>query len=383
MATADTPDGKPLYTQLRKGRWYWEPPLRLRRSHKLEVKPLGSEQSAAWAYARKLNQELANLEPASAVPGTVTWIFDRFFASEKFAALAPATQRDYRWLAKVLGDLPMGAKPLGSYSARAVKARHADTVYAAIVADRGHSAGHYACRFARRVWKWAGRLDFVDPHPNPWASMGLTAVPQRHAVWTRQQVDQVIAAAGQAGVPSIGLAVLIAYWLGHRQSDVLGLTWTALDARERETAKTKARVPIVAAAYPELAAALAAERARQKADAPSTHVVLSEASKAPWNRFTFVHEFRRIARAAGIPDTLQFRDLRATAQTELADSGASVIEMGTHSGHKTAQMARRYARPTAQQFQRAAAKRLAAQNSTDTSDGTRDGTTEPNVTKSL
>jgi len=57
---------------------------------------------------------------------------------------------------------------------------------------------------------------------------------------------------------------------------------------------------------------------------------------------------------------LQFRDLRATALTELSDAGADVIDLSTHSAHETTQMARRYVRRTATQFSRAAAKRLAA-----------------------
>lgn len=55
---------------------------------------------------------------------------------------------------------------------------------------------------------------------------------------------------------------------------------------------------------------------------------------------------------------------------------ADLIDMSTHTTHKTVQMARRYARPTAEQFQRAAAKRLAGQNKAGTGDGTADGSTE-------
>ena len=68
--------------------------------------------------------------------------------------------------------------------------------------------------------------------------------------------------------------------------------------------------------------------------------------------------------------------------TELADAGADVIDMSTHSTHKTMEMARRYARPTAAQFDRAASKRVAARkNKTVTDDGTPDGTTEPESAK--
>lgn len=361
MASPADSDGKPLYTQLRKGRWYWEPPLRLRRSHGLEVTALGADQTAAWAYARKLNRALVGRDPAAPVPGTVAWLFEEFFASDRFAGLAVSTQGDYRWLARRLGDMPIGMQNLGRLNARSVKPRHADAIYARLRVESGHTTAHYACRFARRVWKWAGRRELVDPHPNPWAGMELAGVPARHAQWSHPEVTAFVVTAATMGRPSLGLAVLLAYYLGHRQSDVLGLTWTALDVGERQTGKTGARVPIVAAAYPELAVALAQERTRQgTAETASTHVVVWETTQRPWQADWFRHEFRRVAQAAEIPPALQFRDLRATAATELSDAGADVIALSTHTGHLTTEMARRYARRTPEQFRQAAAKRLAA-----------------------
>jgi integrase len=358
----DSPDGtKPRYTQLRKGRWYWEPPLRLRRSHGLVVQALGADQAAAWAYARKLNRDLAGLDPDQAAPGTVTWLFERFFASDRFAGLALSTQKDYRWLARRLGEVSLGSVPLGRVNALSVRPRHADRIYQLLKETSGHATAHYACRFARRVWKWAGRRELVAAHPNPWAGMELAGLTQRHQRWTAEQVLAVVEASVEMGRASVGLAVLLAYWLGHRQGDVLALTWTALEDGHRHTNKTGVRVPIVAAAYPELAAALAAERARQEgANLASTHVVVCEMTGRPWLPDTFRHEFRRVAVAAGLPGDLQFRDLRATATTELADAGADVVALSTHTGHLTVEMARRYTRRTADGFQRAAAQRLAA-----------------------
>jgi integrase len=360
LASSETPASeKPRYTQRRRGRWYWEPPLRLRKSHQLEVKALGADQVAAWAYARKLNKELAGLDPDAAPPGTVTWLFEQFFAGERFKSLAAGTQRDYRWIARTLGTVPVGNQTLGRLQARAIRPRHADSIYAALLKEKGHSAAHYACRVARRVWKWAGRRELVEQNANPWSDMELKSIPQRHQRWTAEQVRAVVAKSAEEKAGSIGLAVLLAYWFGHRQADVLGLTWAALDAEDRETAKTGARVPMVVSAYPELAEVVQIERLRQEAGSKSDHIVVCEATGRRWNRYNFTHEFRRIATLAGIPTDLQFRDLRATAATELADGGASVIEMSTHSGHKTVQMARRYARPTSEQFESAAAKRLA------------------------
>jgi integrase len=372
LASAD----KPKYTQLRKGRWYWEPPLRLRKANGLNVKALGSDQAEAWAYASKLNAELDGLDPGAAVPGTVAWLFGEFFKSDRFASLAKSTQGDYRWLAKRLGALLTGERSVGQLSCRVIRARHADALHAILLKESGHSAAHYACRFARRVWKWAARKEFVDPMmPNPWASMELSGISQREQYWSPAQVETFKAAAVENCRPSLGLAVSLAYWLGHRQGDVLTLTWTSLDAGWRKTNKTKARAVLVPKAYPELEVEIIAERARQAASStPSTHVVVCEMTGRPWQEDTFRHEFRRIATIAGIPADLQFRDLRATAATELADAGADVIDLSTHTTHKTAEMARRYARRTPEQFQRAAAKRLAARNKPKTDDGTGDGT---------
>ncbi len=343
---------------LRKGRWYWEPPARLRASHGLKVASLGPDAPIAWAMARQLNQQFAGLPSAAKTPGTVEWMFEQFFEGEKFDTLAANTQRDYRWLAKRLCGLEIAGNRLGSLPARSVKARHADKLYATLVKD-GATAAHYACRFARRVWKWAGRRDLVDAHPNPWSGMELPTLKPRQQRWTRAQVLAVVEKAAEMGAPSIGLAVLIAYEFGHRQGDVLGLTWAAVDTGSRQTSKTGVMVPLVPASYPEVAAALAVARAARAA-VPSTHLIICETTGLPWGADHFRHEFRAVADAAGIPSTLQFRDLRATAATELADAGADLIEMSTHTGHLTTQMARRYARRTTAQFESAAAKRIKA-----------------------
>jgi hypothetical protein len=345
-----------------KGSWYWDPPDRLRKSHNLRTKALGKNQEAAWAMARTLNRDNLQLGPDAPVVGTVKWLLEAFLASDRFKQLADKTQRDYRYIARsVLAPLEVASKTLGQYQARAIRARHADGVYAVLKADRGHALAHYACRLARRIWKWGGRRDLVDRADNPWTGMELRSIPQRQQRWTQEQIAAVCAKARELKRPSVALATSIAYWLAHRQGDVLTLTWSTLDAGELATKKTGTVVPIDAAAYPELQALIEAERERQKAPGAvaSTHVVVCEMTQRPWVDFTFQHEFRAIARAAGIPDDLQFRDLRATAMTEIYDADVGDIPASTHTGHETASMRRRYARRTVEQFRNAAEQRVA------------------------
>jgi Phage integrase family len=352
VSSGSAPD-RPLHVKQVKGRWYWDPPDRLRRALNLKTVALGADQGNAWAYAAKLNAEHLQLGPTAARVGSVRWVFAKFLESERAKSLADSTRRDYKWLAeRVIQPVRVGSLLVADMPAMGIKARHADRIYELIAQERGHATGHYATRFARRVWKWAARRELVDA-TNPWAGMELRSLPKRTQLWTPELVRDVVAAAEKGGRPSLGLATVLGYWLGYRQADILGLTWTALKEGFVETAKTGRRLPVDVTAYPELEAAL------RGLDRTSTQVVIREGSSGPYQRHTFSHEWRAVADAAGVPRTLQFRDLRATALTELADSGADIIPMSTHSGHQTVQMARRYARPTADQFRAAAEKRVA------------------------
>ncbi|MBB2157023.1 tyrosine-type recombinase/integrase [Gluconacetobacter diazotrophicus] len=339
-----------------KGRWYWDPPDRLRRSHNLKTVSLGADQAAAWAYARRLNKDHLSLGEGEAPVGTVAWMIEAFLSSDRFNGLAESTRRDYRWLGRdVLAKIEVPPTTLGSMPAMSIKPRHADFIYTLIRDERGPSTAHYACRFARRLWHWGGRREIVGS-VNPWSGMELQNPKARTALWTSAQVAAVVAQAEKEGYPSIGLATLLAYWLGHRQADILALTWTALDAGLVETRKTNRVLPIDVSAYPLLQEAL------QGTKRSSTHVVVYEGTRRPYNKYTFGHLWRAVATRALIPKALQFRDLRATAITELSDAGADVIELSTHSGHETVAMARRYARRTPEQFRRAAKKRAEGRN---------------------
>lgn len=376
IAPVASPNEKPPNVKLKKGRWYWEPSTKIQTMTGAKSKPLGSDQPNAWALARKLNAELATMQNGANPPGTVAWVFDQFFETDKFRGLARSTQIDYRWLAKCLGAVKMGNQGLGAFPAMSVRARHADVVIANINAARGHSTSHYCARFARRVWSWAGRKEFVT-RDNPWSGMELKGIPERDQVWSRDEVAAFIAAAAASKTPSIAVATRVAYAFGHRKIDVLSMPWESLEAEERDTSKTNVKLPVVAASYPVLYSALEVERARQDdAPSPSTLIVRCELNHGAWQVDVFSRYFRTIANAAGIRKELQFRDIRATAATELKDAGADIIDMSTHTGHKTVSMARRYARRTPEQFQRAAGLREGKrhENEANTASGTASGT---------
>jgi hypothetical protein len=102
------------------------------------------------------------------------------------------------------------------------------------------------------------------------------------------------------------------------------------------------------------------KEAEARAAAAATWVVISETTGRPCNTFTFSRDWLRIAGAADVPADLQFGNLRAIALTELSNSGADPLHLRTHGGHDTLRVQARDLRPTIEQFQTAAAKRLRA-----------------------
>jgi len=140
LATGDKQ--KPEYVQFRKGRWYWEPSKRLRRDHGLETTALGADMGAAWAYAEKLNEHARQLAPGAGAPGTVQWIFEQFFLTEKFNSLGATTQRDYRWILRMLSEAKFAGKPVAERGAKSLKARHADSIFTLLRDKHSPAAAH-------------------------------------------------------------------------------------------------------------------------------------------------------------------------------------------------------------------------------------------------
>ena len=80
-------------------------------------------------------------------------------------------------------------------------------------------------------------------------------------MWTPEQMEAVVIKAPALGKGAIALAVRMAYAFSYRRGDVLSLTPAMLDDAARKTSKTKITLPMVQSGYPELEAALKAERA--------------------------------------------------------------------------------------------------------------------------
>jgi integrase len=134
------------------------------------------------------------------------------------------------------------------------------------------------------------------------------------------------------GYPSVGLCALLCMELVQRPGDILNLRWGAYEKRNgtwyiRQT-KRGAVVRVPETQRPRTALLSAKQVALQKSTGDINELlVCPTVTGKRWQRRNFTGTVRRIAKATGLPDDLQIRDLRRTGATKAASAGATSLEL--------------------------------------------------------
>jgi hypothetical protein len=79
---------------------------------------------------------------------------------------------------------------------------------------------------------------------------------------------------------------------------------------------------------------------------------------AEYAEHAYAREWRRVARAAGIPDNVCNFDVRAGAFSEADDAGADIDLIRSAAGHNKASITARYIRGTTGKSRKVASKRI-------------------------
>ena len=183
--------------------------------------------------------------------------------------------------------------------------------------------------------------------------------PAREAAPSYEQMRAFIAAAYEAGRPSMALVAAAMFDTSLRQTDVIGkwepiarsadqtgyvhhgrrwiggLVWQ--DIRSGELTKRTTKTGAVLKVRVADCSLLSMEIARVPDDQRIGPMIIDEQTGRPYRHRWFAAIWRRIARKAGIPDSIWSRDTRAGAITEAFDAGAElehVRQMATHSDPK-------------------------------------------------
>ena len=145
--------------------------------------------------------------------------------------------------------------------------------------------------------------------------------------------DALIAACDESAFPALGTIVRFALATGARKGEILGLLWSSVDltrrtARFLDTKNGESRTVPLAAHAIELLKKWKRER-------------LPTGAVFPFPSAT-VHKYWRKALVVAKLKDFRFHDLRHSAASYLAMSGASLMDIAAILGHKTLAMVKRY-----------------------------------------
>jgi integrase len=226
-----------------------------------------------------------------------------------------------------------------------------------------------------RIDRILSKVSFEAPKPRT-AFMGVA------------DVEKLLAAAEEAGRPSLGLGTAIQYECALRQRDVIGewepidddgpssslvlrgrqwvngLTWSDISddwVMTKTTTKTGAIVSFDLRLCP-LAFRLLSAVPAEKRFGP---LIVDETAGRPYAEHAYHREWRKVANAAKIPPGVWNMDARAGAATEADDAGASIEGVRRAMGHQDPKTTARYIRgPGLEQSRRVATLRVAHRNKT-------------------
>lgn len=342
-----------------------------------------------WRQAQDMTaSELQQASLTGPVYGTLDWVVVQFQKDPKYTSTRPKTRRGYdQGLQLVCDYRTRTGRRLGDLPAAKLEEQHVDLLYqdlqwveekegdGNIVRRRRLPTANAAMRAMRRLYNIAGRRKWggIQPGHNPFTKMGMESVRSVTEVPSRAQYEQIRDRADEMGFPSIALACMLAFELCQREGDVIGtLAWTHYKDGQIHIRQSKTGEPLwvplwddEGELFPGLAERLDATPRR------GTLIVMRDqrdrrASRAagqpvylPYKEDWFRHLFRKIARAAGVPDAIQFRAFRHGGLTEMDDAGATSRELMSTSGHTNVKTLEIYTRRSGRQAANAARKRRA------------------------
>ena len=352
----------------------WTPPVSLRKTGILHQVALGPDLETAKTKARQLNVKLAEyranrfgLTPKLTIvkSNTAAALARMFETSPKFARYSLRCRQDYRWTYRRIEAFEFdGRRRFGDLNIRQVTRQIAYRLYEHYVGTSGFEAANKMMCAWQAAFKYA-TLRIPGIVTNPFSQLGKQSSPPRRQRWTNRQLTEFIAKADEMGYASIGRCALMCMELVQRPGDVLSLTWESYNSRRGAICilQSKRGVELWVPPTQKLRVALQRARREQELSARGKNIdecyICSTKTGKKWHRRNFTKTVRYIARAAGIPDDLQIRDLRRTAATEGAAAGATPWEMMAAGGWQHQACIRPYFVHTQQQAAAFQAKREA------------------------
>ncbi len=331
-----------------KGRWYV---LREGESGPSKLRVAGPD--ARMSDLFRIAESLQGVDRTS-----LDWLLQQFHASRQFTELAPRTQHNYEYLARVVKATPTRLGPLGGLAV----ARMTPAFWQRLtdkLAERTPTQANQMLRYVRRVFRWGVNRDLCRHNP----ALGVEQAKERRLrrlpstdAYTRVLRFAQAGAATQARTegscaPYLWIAMELAYLLRLRGIEVVTLTDANANAIGVATNRRKGSRDSLVRWTPRLRAAWDSavdhrERAMRANARPTPlrpeqrQLLVSEAG-TPLSKSGLDTAWQRMIRAALVADVIApeerfaMHDLKRKGVT---DTPGTRADKQLASGHKSAQM---------------------------------------------
>jgi len=326
-------------------RYYWQPSVALGAAGWAQIRLSDCEHDAI-AQAEGINRAVDDWRagtkktPDRSLPGSVHALIEAYKKSRHFQKLADKTQSDYaRYLETIrqwAGDTPAGA----------VSAKAVQTLYDTAREAKPRKAA-YLMQVMRLLFNFAENESIIPKGSNPASRPRLEYKAAKGTLWSKAAVAHMVTVAEDMGFFGVGTAIMVNEWIGQRRGDILALPMSAIVNGEITLTQSKTGAEVEGLAIgeiPELLSRIEEQIKRNRARGKACgKTLIQQESGAAYTPDAFNKAFVQVrARAAvDMPEcgTLIFKDLRHTAVTRLAESGAELAEIAAVTGHsfKTAQ----------------------------------------------
>lgn len=308
---------------------------------------LGSDPNVVLERWRVLEMQFkAAASVGVRMPGTIADLIAKFYQSDDFKRLAPATKSlwrsAYRDLENKFGEFPPDALPVHvvhKWKEKLIVARGRDGARNHFVAFRRLYG------YARAAGLFVGDNPFSRP-----GTFGQRIEPDNPKIWTVEDLRKFLGASRtikKGGNPNlknfdqlhertlpdgIRLALLLGFFTVQRLSDVLNLTGRNIlkDEDGKLWLRVKQRKTKRPVEFP-IHKILVDELARQKIQPNDDRHLVRSMFGLPLDRQAFYKRFRIWTEAAGV--NLTFKALRSSGMVALAEMGVPTPQITAVSGH--------------------------------------------------
>ena len=291
-----------------------------------------------------------------------------YFGSFDYKALRGPTQSDYAYWAKRLGEVRINGKAFGRMNSARITTPIAQRAYEHLVIA-GVSMANHVVGLGSIVFGHSIRLGYVDH--NPFAYIKRRSLPPRKVVWSTDDITQYLSTAyGKFKWRNVGLIVQMSYEWCQRLGDIRLLEWENydLDTGILVLDQSKRGEQVTLPTSPSLQVMLKKQHEDfgfQKWIAPRPRPVMSLYQPYTMRGLSFTGKV--IRQEAGLPSTLQLRDMRRTGTTEMVDAGVDLPQIMAVTGHTNPASVKPYMKNTLKSSTMAMQARWDSKETTDES----------------